>query len=85
MQKIFFCLQFLDKGVGTVKLIFKDSVRRKLMTEDAVQRCLNNLKPTVDMQQLAGVDLVCICSTLVCICSTLVWCVYVVHLCGVYL
>lgn len=64
MQVIFFYLQFLDKGVGTIKLILKDSVRRKLMTEDAVQRCLNSLTPLVDWQELASVDLVCICSTL---------------------
>ncbi|XP_076436045.1 peroxisomal bifunctional enzyme-like [Babylonia areolata] len=50
--------KFLDKGVSTVKMMFMDAVRRKLMTEDAARRYVKNLTPAVDMQQLAGVDLV---------------------------
>nr|KAG5689388.1 hypothetical protein BaRGS_017672 [Batillaria attramentaria] len=50
--------KFLDKGVQMITGIFADSVRRKLMTEDAVRQCLQRLRPSVELQQLADVDLV---------------------------
>ncbi|KAK7109400.1 peroxisomal bifunctional enzyme-like [Littorina saxatilis] len=50
--------KLLDKGVEMIQLAFKDAVRRKLMTEDAMRHCMSNISPTVDMQQLANVDLV---------------------------
>lgn len=50
--------KFLDGGVKMIGGIFQDSVGRKLMTEDVARQCMQRLRPAVDLQQMADVDVV---------------------------